>query len=67
MTIGRRPLFFAALGVVCLVILPVTPSEFRWLNLSMAGLAAFWAVTLAIEEIAAARGASRRASERKRT
>ena len=51
MRIGRRPVFFAVVAMVCLVLLPVTPSEFRWVNYAMAGLAAFWAVALAIEDL----------------
>ncbi len=60
MTIGGRPLFFAALCVICLVLVPVTPAEFRWVNYVMAGLALFWAILLAIEEISAANAARRR-------
>jgi hypothetical protein len=50
--IGRRPLFFLLLGAVCMALLPPTPSEFRWVNLVMAGLALFWAVMLAGEDVA---------------
>jgi len=53
--IGRRPLFFLGTALVCLAILPFTPSEFRWVNLGCAGLAVFWAVLLTIEDVAAAR------------
>jgi hypothetical protein len=52
MRIGRRPLFFLGIAVVFLVMLIPTPEEFRWLNFVMAGLAAFWAVLLAVEELA---------------
>jgi|1186.fasta_scaffold366480_2 hypothetical protein len=51
MRIGRRPVFFAVVGLVCLVLLPVTPAEFRWLNVAMAALAFFWTVMLAIEDL----------------
>lgn len=51
MRIGRRALFFAALCVICLVLLPVTPNEFRWLNLAMAGLALFWALAFTVEDL----------------
>jgi hypothetical protein len=51
MRIGRRPVFFAIVGLVCLALLPPTPAEFRWLNVAMAALAFFWAVMLAIEDI----------------
>jgi hypothetical protein len=57
--IGRRTLFFAGLAVVCMALLPATPSEFRWVNFAMAGLALLWAVALGIEEVAG-RGANRK-------
>jgi hypothetical protein len=63
--IGRRPFFFAFLAAISLILLPFTPSEFRALNVFMAGLALFWAITLAIEEVSGAKDASaRRSSER---
>jgi hypothetical protein len=49
--IGRRPLFFLATALVCLLMIPPTPTQYRWVNLSMAGLALFWAVLLGIEEV----------------
>jgi len=55
--IGRRPLFFLGTAVVCLALLPASPAEFRWVNLGCAGLAIFWAVLLAVEELAADRRA----------
>ena len=51
MRIGRRPLFFLATALVCLLMIPPTPTEFRWVNLSMAGLALLWAVLLGIEDV----------------
>ena len=60
MRIGRRPLFFLGCGAVNLLLYPVTPAEFRWVNLSMAGLAVFWAVLLAVEELSKTRRAPRR-------
>jgi hypothetical protein len=56
MRIGRRPLFFLAIAIVFLVMLVPTPTEFRWLNIAMAGLSLFWFVLLAAEELAGARG-----------
>jgi hypothetical protein len=50
--VGRRPLFFLVLAAVCMALVPATPSEFRWVNLAMAGLAVFWAVMLAGEDLA---------------
>jgi len=49
--IGRRPLFFLATALVCVLMIPPTPSEFRWVNISMAGLALVWAVLLGIEDV----------------
>ena len=51
MRIGRRPLFFLATAVVCALMIPPTPGEFRWVNVSMGILALFWAVLLAIEDV----------------
>ncbi|MFL5797937.1 MAG: hypothetical protein ACJ77A_08395 [Actinomycetota bacterium] len=52
MTLGRRPLFFLVVALVCLVLVPATPTEFRWVNLAMAGLAVFWCLMLAGEDLA---------------
>ena len=57
MRLGRRPVFFLCVGIVCLALLPPTPREYRWLNVAMALLAAFWAVALALEDLAHAREA----------
>ncbi|MEA2581051.1 MAG: hypothetical protein QOE83_1943 [Actinomycetota bacterium] len=51
MRFGRRPLFFLAVAVISLLLLPPTPSDFRWVNLTMAGIALFWFVLLGIEEV----------------
>jgi hypothetical protein len=53
--IGRRPLFFLVVALVCLALLPATPAEFRWVNLAAAGTALFWAILLAVEEVVARR------------
>lgn len=50
MRIGRRPLFFGALALLCLLMLEPTPAAYRWVNLASAGLALFWAVMLFLEE-----------------
>jgi hypothetical protein len=49
-TLGRRPLFFAALAAISLLLLEPTPPDLRWVNLFAAGLAAFWAIMLFVEE-----------------
>lgn len=69
MRLSRRALFFFAVAVVFLLMIPPTPLEFRWLNLAMAGLALFWAVLLGIEDLATRRrtlrdGASEAKNER---
>jgi hypothetical protein len=53
--IGRRPLFFGGVALVCLLLFPATPAEFRWVNLAAAGVAIFWAVLLAVEEVVSRR------------
>ncbi len=50
MRIGRRPLFFSSLAVISLLLWEPTPPEYRWVNLFAAGLAAFWAVLLFLED-----------------
>src|SRR5206468_4634403 len=59
MRLSRRPIFFLAVAVACLALLAPTPSQFRWVNIAMAGLAAFWFVLLAIEELSGGRGTTR--------
>jgi hypothetical protein len=59
MRLSRRPIFFLAVAVSCLALLAPTPSQFRWVNIAMAGLAAFWFVLLAIEELSGGRGTTR--------
>jgi hypothetical protein len=49
--LGRRTLFFAATALVCLLLVPAMPSEFRWVAWFSAGLAGFWAVALALEDL----------------
>jgi len=58
--IGRRALFFLLMAAVCLALLAPTPSEFRWVNLAAAGLALFWALMMAGEELARRRRARSR-------
>ena len=55
MRFSRRALFFFAVAVVFLLMIPPTPLEFRWMNLAMAGLALFWAALLGIEDLATRR------------
>jgi hypothetical protein len=60
MTVSRRTVFFFILSVVCLLMIPPTPSEFRVLNVAMAGLAFFWTIMLAAEDAALSRERRRR-------
>ena len=55
MRISRRPLFFLGIAFTFLALLIPTPEEFRIVNWTMAALALFWFVLLAIEEIVNAR------------
>ena len=59
MRFSRRALFFLAVAVVFLLMIPPTPLEFRWLNLAMAGLALFWAALLGIEDLTTRRRTTR--------
>ena len=56
MRIGRRPVFFFVVSVICLALVPPNPPEFRWVNYVAAGLAGFWAVAMAIESLTRGRG-----------
>jgi hypothetical protein len=63
MKVSRRALFFLAVSAVFLLMIPPTPPEFRWLNLSMAGLALVWTTLLAIEDLAGMRRSTDLAAE----
>jgi hypothetical protein len=54
--IGRRPVFFAVIALVSLLLFYPTPPAFRWVALFTAALAAFWAVALALEDLTAPSG-----------
>ena len=49
--LSRRPLFFLAIVLICLVLYEPTPQKYRWVNVAMAALALFWFVLLAAEDI----------------
>jgi hypothetical protein len=51
MRLSRRPLFFAAIAAAALILYEPTPEDLRWLNLAMAGLATFWFILLALEDV----------------
>jgi len=64
MRLSRRPLFFAAIAVAALLLYGPTPDELRWLNLAMAGLAAFWCILLTAEDLSRSRGRTDRGDRR---
>jgi hypothetical protein len=49
--VGTRAWFFAAICVVCLLLYYPTPADLRGVPLFGAGLAAFWAIALAIQDL----------------
>ena len=51
MRFSRRAVFFFVVAVICLLLAPVSPSEFRWVNYAMAGLGGFWALMMAIDSL----------------
>jgi hypothetical protein len=50
-TIGRRARFFAGLALVGLVMVPLSPPSFRGSAWFVVGLALFWAILFAIEDL----------------
>jgi hypothetical protein len=50
--VGRQPVFFFLTALVALALYYPTPEEFRWVPMVCAGLGLFWAVLLAIEDLA---------------
>jgi hypothetical protein len=52
-TVGRRTLFFAVTCLICALLVPVTPPEFRWVAWFSAALGGFWAVATAVEDLTA--------------
>lgn len=44
-------MFFALMAVVCVLLVPATPPEFRFVPWAGAALATFWAVLLGLEEL----------------
>ncbi len=64
MRIGRRTLFFLGVMATCLLMIPATPAEFRWVNDAMAGLALFWGLATGLEDLVAHREQERRRRQR---
>jgi hypothetical protein len=55
MNLSRRTWFFLVIPITMLVIYEPTPATLRWVNLALAGLALFWFVLFAIEDLSRAR------------
>ena len=53
--IGRRATFFFCVSLVSMLLVVPCPPEFRWVAWFCAGLAAFWAILLAIDRLVASR------------
>ena len=53
--IARRTWFFLVIAVTMLLLVDPTPAQFRWVNLALAGLALFWFILFAIEDLSRAR------------
>jgi hypothetical protein len=51
--IGRRAWFFLCVSLVSLLLVLPCPPEFRWVAWFCAGLAAFWAILLAVDSLSA--------------
>ncbi|HCO04300.1 MAG TPA: hypothetical protein DIT48_13240 [Actinobacteria bacterium] len=49
--IGRRPMFFFVLVLLSMALYYPTPPDFRWVCWFCAGLAAFWSVTLLLQDL----------------
>ena len=58
--IARRTWFFLVIAVTMLLLVEPTPAQFRWVNLALAGLALFWFILFAIEDLSRARRVGRR-------
>ena len=59
-TLSRRTWFFLVIAVAMLLLYDPTPAKFRWVNLALAGLALFWFVLFAVEDVGRARRVRRR-------
>lgn len=51
MRLSRRSVFFFSVAVICAVLISVTPAEFRLVNYVEIGLASFWGVMIALEDL----------------
>jgi hypothetical protein len=60
MNLSRRTWFFLVIPAAMLLLYEPTPETLRWVNVALAGLAMFWFVLFAIEDISRARRERRR-------
>jgi hypothetical protein len=60
-SLSRRTWFFLVIAVAMALLYDPTPEKFRWVNVALAGLAMFWFVLFAIEDVGNARRVRRRA------
>jgi len=49
--LGKRALFFGLIAIICMVLVPATPAQFRWVAWASAALAGFWAIMFTIEDM----------------
>ena len=49
--ISRRALFFLVVAILCALLLPATPAEFRWVPWGAMGLALFWTIVIGLEDL----------------
>jgi hypothetical protein len=59
-SLGRRTWFFLIIVVAMLLLYEPTPAQFRWVNLALAGLALFWFILFAFEDLGRSRRGRRR-------
>jgi len=55
MNINRRTWGFLVVAIAMVLLLEPTPEKYRWVNVALAALAAFWFVLFLIEDVLRAR------------
>ncbi|HEX3299507.1 MAG TPA: hypothetical protein VHW68_05290 [Actinomycetota bacterium] len=54
-SLSRRTWFFLVIVVAMLLLYDPTPAKYHWVNVALAGIALFWFVMFAIEDVGYAR------------